>query len=274
MGSTSPGASAVPVGVVGLTSGVVDISAGEGSFTCAVTDLGGAKCWGADTNGELGDGRNTSSSTPVDVVFPPGDVTAPTVTVLRPVDQAGYVQGQAVTAAYSCADESGGSGLASCVGTVPTGAPLDTTTIGTRTFTVTAADNAGNTTTRSVGYSVFTSMAGPLDAPPTVNTANAGARLPVVFSLGGDRGLGIFPPGTPTTRPVSCASWTGSSTDPVETTVSSPGGLTYDAATGQYTYVWVTQKAWAGTCRQLVLSFATTVPNYGGGQIVFDLGFH
>jgi hypothetical protein len=42
--------------------------------------------------------------------------------------------------------------------------------------------------------------------------------------------------------------------DDVEQVVTtSSSGLTYDATTDTYTYVWKTDKAWAGQCRELIL---------------------
>lgn len=56
-----------PVDVTGLSSGISSINAG-GSFTCALTKLGGAKCWGSNLNGILG--MSYSSLLPLPVVIP------------------------------------------------------------------------------------------------------------------------------------------------------------------------------------------------------------
>jgi hypothetical protein len=38
-----------------------------------------------------------------------------------------------------------------------------------------------------------------------------------------------------------------------ETVTAGASSLSHDPAGNQYTYVWKTEKAWAGTCRQLRL---------------------
>lgn len=55
-----------PVNVVGLTVGVAAITAGR-LHTCALTTAGGAKCWGNNSFGAVGDGSIRSRATPVDV---------------------------------------------------------------------------------------------------------------------------------------------------------------------------------------------------------------
>lgn len=56
----------VPADVLGLTSGVASVAVGDYS-TCAVTSAGGAKCWGYNYEGGLGDGTLTPRSSPVNV---------------------------------------------------------------------------------------------------------------------------------------------------------------------------------------------------------------
>ncbi len=64
-----------PVDVVGLTTGVKAITAGWRD-TCAVTTGGGAKCWGNNHDGQLGDGTDIDRNTPQDVVGLLAKVTA------------------------------------------------------------------------------------------------------------------------------------------------------------------------------------------------------
>ncbi|MBI3072130.1 MAG: hypothetical protein HYY84_08415 [Deltaproteobacteria bacterium] len=57
---------AVPTDVAGLDGGVARVFA-YGARACAITDVGGLKCWGLGTNGELGDDGGVNRLAPVDV---------------------------------------------------------------------------------------------------------------------------------------------------------------------------------------------------------------
>ena len=87
---------------------------------------------------------------------PPPDTTAPTITLTTPPDGVQYTQGQVVTADYTCDDEPGGSGLASCSGTVGNGTAIDTSIIGiNQSFVVNATDNATNSASVTHHYTVI-----------------------------------------------------------------------------------------------------------------------
>jgi len=92
----------------------------------------------------------------------------------------------------------------------------------------------------------------PVDNLPELNVAKAGSGIPVKFSLDGDKGLDIFAPGYPKSEQIACDA--SGSLDTIEETVTAgSSGLSYDPLTDTYTYVWKTNKAWAGTCRQLIV---------------------
>ncbi len=80
------------------------------------------------------------------------DNTAPSITLTTPVNGATYAQNQVVNANYSCTDAL--SGIASCVGDAANGSPINTSTQGGHSFTVTATDNSGNVTVQMVNYTV------------------------------------------------------------------------------------------------------------------------
>jgi len=118
-----------------------------------------------------------------------------------------------------------------------------------------ATDAHGNTATGSFKVSVGYGWAGffqPVDNLPMVNTVKAGSAIPVKFSLSGNQGLNIFKSGSPASASYTCSGT--APTDAIEQTVTaSNSSLSYDSTTDQYTYVWKTDKAWAGSCRALVV---------------------
>lgn len=75
--SYAAGSSPDAVDVTGLSSGVIDIVSGSYSYhTCALMATGGVKCWGHNSYGQLGDGTNSTPTSPVDVTGLSGRVVS------------------------------------------------------------------------------------------------------------------------------------------------------------------------------------------------------
>jgi PKD repeat protein len=142
-------------------------------------------------------------------------------------------------------------------GNTCTGPSHTYTTVGNYTVTVAVTDKDGGTGSASTTHGVRYNFAGffaPVANPPVLNESNAGSSIPVKFSLGGNQGLNIFAAGYPLSRTIACDG-SAPQNDIIETVNPGQSSLSYDAATGTYTYVWKTEKAWGGTCRELVVRF-------------------
>ncbi|MER7577861.1 PxKF domain-containing protein [Streptomyces sp. NPDC126514] len=113
-------------------------------------------------------------------------------------------------------------------------AQLDTSSVGPKTTTVTATDNAGNTATASCDYRVWYTYE-LLSPAPHNNIIKAGKTIPIQFSVGGDQGLNIF------SEPPTVAYYTCGTT-PEGNTAATGSGPTYKARANTYTYSWASPK--------------------------------
>ena len=136
------------------------------------------------------------------------DATGPVVSLLTPLDGAVYLLGQEVTADYSCADEEGGSGLASCIGDVPDGAAVDTGSVGAKDFNVRAEDGAGGSASVTHGYRVVYDFRfrrwGWHWHRTSPRKASAGRLVVVRFSIDGFHGRDVVAEGYPQVAETEC----------------------------------------------------------------------
>ena len=77
----------------------------------------------------------------------------PTISITTRANGAIYTRGQAVSAAYTCTPGAGTS-IGACTASASVGALIDNSTVGARTFTVTADDADGVRATASATYTV------------------------------------------------------------------------------------------------------------------------
>lgn len=111
------------------------------------------------------------------------DKTAPDVLITTPLDGGSYTFKQTVLADWSATDAL--SGIESAVGTAATSTPIDTSSIGTKFFTVTATDVAGNINEVTVSYSVVPYTFGGFGPPLIISRTDFKkmSTIPVKFKL-------------------------------------------------------------------------------------------
>ncbi|MEO8274303.1 MAG: PxKF domain-containing protein [Chloroflexota bacterium] len=123
---------------------------------------------------------------------------------------------------------------------------------GAGTDAITVLSEAASVWNVGIASYLFGGFSSPVDNAPVTNLAQAGRAIPVRFGLGGDRSLNVFS-ATPRSRQVGCSM--SSPVDSVEETVTSPSALSYSQGADRYQLAWGTERAWKGTCRELILAF-------------------
>lgn len=84
----------------------------------------------------------------------------PRITISSPRNGAQYKKGSHLPAAYRCEEGGITSPIASCTGTVRNGQAINTDSLGTKSFTVTATDKSGNQVKKTVRYTVMKGESG------------------------------------------------------------------------------------------------------------------
>ena len=99
-------------------------------------------------------------------------------------------------------------------------------------------------------FYTFTGFFDPVANPPSGNARNAGSVVPVLFSLNGYKGPSPF---TVASQQIDCASG-----QPIGTlgpaAAAGGSGIQYDSVNDAYQYNWRTDRQYAQTCRQLVVT--------------------
>ena len=174
-----------------------DEAGGSGIASCGPTPVAVSSEGTTTVTGTATDNAGNTSTTSVTVKI---DKTAPTVSLSGP---AIVIQGQSASATVTASDAL--SGLAS--GT-PTSVALGTSTLGANTAAVTVADNAGNSSSASFTYTVW-SLACP-GAPVEkegkgTGQFNAGSTIPVKCKISDGTNLITTATGSVSIGPVSAA---------------------------------------------------------------------
>jgi probable HAF family extracellular repeat protein len=170
-------ASDVSIACTAYDSGSGLANPADASFTLSTSVPAGTETANALTGTRTVCDNNGNCATAGPIGGNEVDREPPTITVSVPGTYATYEFLSQQPASYTCSD--GGSGVASCSGSVANGSPIDTTRVGLNAFGVVATDAAGNSAQTTVIYDVVST-----DWPQFHNTPDHLGLQPTETVLG------------------------------------------------------------------------------------------
>jgi hypothetical protein len=174
------------------------------------------------------------------------DKTSPEITINKPASE--YILNENIIADWLTSDVP--SGIYSEKGTTPNGVAIDTASVGTKTFTVDAVDNAGNSATKTVTYHVGYTYGGilqPINADGN-SVFKLGSTIPVKFQLKDANGDFVTNAVAKIYVAKVSGAVTGTELEAISTIAATTGNLfIYDSTDNQYIFNLGTKTLSTGT---------------------------
>ena len=223
------------------TSGLADTN--DASFALTTSVAAGSETNNASTNSRTVCDVAGNCVTAGPIAGNKVDKKAPDITLSTPPSASPYVVGATINASYSCTD--GGSGVALCTGTVPSGSAIDTATVGSKVFRVDATDNVGNASSSTVGYAVTYRICALYDQTAV---RKLGSAVPIKLQLCNASGANVSSASIVVTARSVTLTTTQVSGAPSDTGNANPdSNFRYDSSLTGYIYNLSTKPLTAGT---------------------------
>jgi hypothetical protein len=233
---------------VGTVSGLGTGSA-SGSLTVSSQGTSNVSCTATDGLGNSGAAAGSSNTATIQL-----DSVAPTLSPT--VSPNPVLLNGSATASPGAGDVTSGVATSSC-------GAVDTSTVGAKTVSCTATDNAGNVNTANASYSVvygFTGFFSPVDNGGVLNKAKAGQAIPLKWRLTDANGDPVLSLASVTATVTSLTCSLSTTADAVEEYATGSSGL-QNLGDGYYQFNWATPKTYANSCKTLSLNLGDGVPH-------------